>query len=418
MVTFFVYNSICFYEIRAPVNIRIFNPSFYNVMRNFNFYAPTKILFGKNKVVDMAPEILKYGNKVLLAYGGGSIKKMGLYQAVVELLAKNNIQFVELAGIQPNPRISSVREGIRLCRENNLDFILAVGGGSVIDCCKAIAAGVPYAGDAWDFMMRKASVDSPLPLGCVLTLAATGTEMNGNAVISNDDAHDKRAMSDVSLRPVFSVLDPALTFSVDKWQTAAGAVDVMSHVFEQYFTPDKGAFLQDSISEAILKTCVKYGPLAMQNPDDYEARANIMWASSLALNGMVATGKLPGDWATHDMEHQLSAVNDLTHGAGLAILFPVWMRYVLNEQTASKFAQMARNVWMVDDSNDMLAAQKGIDAVRTFFSSLGMPSRLSEVGFTADHIPSMAEKACLFGPIGCMKALAAEDVANIYRLAL
>jgi alcohol dehydrogenase YqhD (iron-dependent ADH family) len=387
-------------------------------MRNFNFYSPTKIIFGKNKIAEIAPEIKRYGNRVLLAYGGGSIKKTGLYQTVIDLLVQNGIFFVELSGIQPNPRMSSVREGVRLCRENKLNFILAVGGGSVIDCCKAIAAGSTYNGDAWDFMMRKASVATPLPLGCVLTLSATGTEMNGNAVISNDDENDKRAMSDVSLRPIFSLLDPTLTFTVDKWQTAAGAVDVMSHVFEQYFTPDKGAFLQDAIAEAILKTCIKYGPIAIQNPADYEARANIMWASSLALNGLTATGKLPGDWATHDMEHQLSVVNDLTHGAGLAILFPVWMGYVLSENSVGKFAQMARNVWGITDNDDWAAAKKGIDCVRSFFSSLGMPKQLSEVGFNQQHIQPMAQKACLFGTIGCMKQLTSLDVAAIYQLAL
>lgn len=387
-------------------------------MRNFNFYAPTKILFGKDMVNEMAPEIKKHGSRVLLAYGGGSIKKMGLYQKVVDLLKANDIFFVELSGIQPNPRIASVRQGIELCRVHNLDFVLAVGGGSVIDCCKAIVAGVPYRGDAWDFMMRKAAVNNPLPLGCVLTLSATGTEMNGNAVISSDEDNDKRAMSDVALRPVFSVLDPTLTYSVGKWQTAAGTVDVMSHVFEQYFTPDQGAYLQDAIAEAILKTCVKYGPVALADPQHYEARANLMWASSLALNGMTATGKLPGDWATHDMEHQLSVVNDLTHGAGLAILFPVWMTYVLSDKTAFKFAQMARNVWGIDEPDDIKAAHKGIAQVRTFFNSLDMPDTLSKVGFTEAHIPQMAEKAVLFGPLGCMRKLEKEDVAAIYKAAL
>ncbi|MFT3738609.1 MAG: iron-containing alcohol dehydrogenase [Breznakibacter sp.] len=386
-------------------------------MRNFNFYSPTKILFGKDKMREMVPEIKKYGSRVLLAYGGGSIKKTGLYQTVVDLFNANGISFVELSGIQPNPRIASVRQGIELCREHRLDFVLAVGGGSVIDCCKAIAAGVPYFGDAWDFMMRKAKVANPLPLGCVLTLSATGTEMNGNAVISSDEDNDKRAMSDVTLRPVFSVLDPTLTFSVSRWQTAAGTVDIMSHVFEQYFTPDQGAYLQDAIAEAILKTCVKYGPVALADPQNYEARANLMWASSLALNGMTATGKLPGDWATHDMEHQLSVVNDLTHGAGLAILFPVWMKYVLSEKTAFKFAQMARNVWGIDEFDDIEVAEKGILRVRVFFNSLGMPDTLSQVGFTEAHISPMAE-AVLFGPLGCMKKLGREDVAAIYRAAL
>lgn len=387
-------------------------------MKNFTFYSPTKILFGKNRVQDIAVEISKYGKRVLLTYGGGSIKLSGLYHTVINILQSNNFEVVELEGIQPNPRISSVYKGIQLCRDNQIDFILAVGGGSVIDCSKAIAAGVNYQGDAWDFMIRKAEVKNPLPLGCVLTLSATGTEMNGNAVISNDQESDKRAMSHVLLRPVFSVLDPLLTTTVNKYQTAAGTVDIMSHIFEQYFTPDDTAFVQDAIAEAILKTCIKYGPIAVNNPNDYEARANLLWASSLALNGLTATGKVPGDWSTHDMEHQLSVVNDLTHGAGLAILFPVWMNYVLNENTAPKLAQMARNVWGVVDEDDFSAANKGIEAVRNFFNSLGMPSNLKMVGITKDNILPMAKKACLFGNIGCFKTLSIDDVVAIYKNAL
>ncbi|MBN2744714.1 MAG: iron-containing alcohol dehydrogenase [Marinilabiliaceae bacterium] len=387
-------------------------------MRNFNFCAPTKILFGKNKVEEIGPEIKAHGTRVLLVYGGGSVKKMGLYDQVVTLLKAQSIFFVELSGVQPNPRITSVRDGVRLCREHNLDFILAIGGGSVIDCAKAIAAGVPYDGDAWDFPMGRAKVVNPLPLGTVLTLAATGTEMNGNAVISNDDVADKRGMGADSLRPKFSVLDPSLTFSVDKWQTAAGTADIMAHIFEQYFTLDKGTFIQDAIAEAILKTCIEYGPRALNRPDDYEARANLMWASSLALNGLTSTAKPEGDWATHQMEHQLSAVNDMTHGAGLAILFPVWMRYVLNEQTAAKLAQMARNVWGVDADDDREAALKGIDAVRQFFNSLGMPSSLTQGGIRRDDIPGMVQKACLFGPIGGFFKLEAKDVEAIYLNAL
>jgi alcohol dehydrogenase YqhD (iron-dependent ADH family) len=387
-------------------------------MRNFNFHAPTKILFGKDKTNEIGAEIKLHGSRVLLVYGGGSIKKTGLYDTVVSILNKESLFFVELSGVQPNPRISSVRKGIQLCRENKLDFILAVGGGSVIDCCKAIAAGVSYQGDPWDFMMRKADIVNPLPLGTILTLSATGTEMNGNAVLSNEETNDKRAMSDTTLRPRFSVLDPTLTFSVDKWQTAAGTVDIMAHVFEQYFTLDTGAFVQDAIAEAILKTCIEYGAKALVNPQDYEARANLMWASSLALNGLTATGKLPGDWATHDMEHQLSVVNDLTHGAGLAILFPVWMKYVLSPLTAPKLAQLARNVWGVNESDDMLAAEKGIAATRAFFSSLGMPSTLSEVGFNEGHVEPMAQKACLFGPIGCFKRLDVNGVMDVYKAAL
>ena len=385
-------------------------------MKNFNFIAPTKILFGKNKVTELAGELKGYKN-ILFAYGSGSIKKNGLYDNVVDQLKKAGVSFRELSGIQPNPRLNSVIEGVEICRKNNVDFILAVGGGSVIDCCKAIAAGVPYDGDPWDFTIRKAEVKDPLPLGTILTLAATGTEMNGNAVISRDDTKEKRALSSDSLRPKFSILDPVHTFTVNRWQTAAGTVDIMSHIFEQYFTPDRGTFVQDAIAEAILRTCIEYGPRALEKPDDYEARANLMWSSSLALNGLTVTGKMSGDWATHQIEHELSAVNDLTHGAGLAILFPVWMEYVLDERRAFKFAQMARNVFGITDGDDMAAAKKGIEAVREFFANMEMPSTLREVGITSGHFEHMAKQATIFGPIGFFKRLGTGQVKEILDLA-
>jgi len=385
-------------------------------MKNFNFLAPTKILFGKNKVNELAGELKPY-KKVLFAYGTGSIKKTGLYDSVVEQLNKAGVEFWELSGIRPNPRLDSVKEGIDICRKNSVGFILAVGGGSVIDCCKAVAAGVPYDGDPWDFTVRKAEVKDPLPLGTILTLAATGTEMNGNAVISRDDTKEKRALSSDLLRPKFSILDPTLTFSVNKWQTSAGTVDIMSHIFEQYFTPDRGTFVQDAIAEAILRTCIEYGPRALKNPEDYEARANLMWSSSLALNGLTLTGKMSGDWATHQIEHELSAYNDLTHGAGLAILFPVWMEYVLDERRAFKFAQMARNVFGILEQDEMEAARRGIKAVREFFLSLDMPSKLSEVDITDENFGHMAEQACKFGPIGVFRRLGEEQVKEILERA-
>ena len=385
-------------------------------MRNFNFHAPTKILFGKNKVNELAGELAQY-KKVLFAYGTGSIKKTGLYDKVIEQLKKAGAEFWELSGIKPNPRLDSVLEGVDICRENDVDFILAVGGGSVIDCCKAVAAGVPYGGNPWDFTIGKAKVKDPLPLGTILTLSATGTEMNGNAVISRDDTKEKRAMSHEKLKPKFSILDPTLTFSVNKWQTAAGTVDIMSHIFEQYFTPDLGTNVQDAVAEAILKTCIEYGPKALKAPEDYEARANLMWSSSLALNGLTVTGKMSGDWATHQIEHELSAYNDLTHGAGLAILFPVWMEYVLDKRRSFKFAQMARNVFGIVKQDDMEAARKGIKAVRAFFTSLDMPSKLSEVGIPSDNFDHMAEQACKFGPIGVFKRLGVDQVKEILERA-
>ncbi len=385
-------------------------------MKNFNFQAGTKILFGKNKINELADEILAYGSRVLITYGKGSVVKNGVLDKVKTKLEEKDIYITELNGIQPNPRLSSVKEGIAICRDQKIDFILALGGGSIIDATKAIAAGVKYEGDVWDFCTRKAKLESALPIGAILTLAATGSEMNGNAVISNEETKQKLAMGGDILRPKFSVLDPTLTFTVNKLQTAAGTVDIMSHIFEQYFTPDLGTEIQDSIAEAILKTCIKYGPIAIKEPENYEARANLMWASSLALNGLTATGKMMGDWATHGIEHELSAYNDLTHGVGLAILFPNWMNFVLNERNAFKFARLGRNVFDVKIEDDVEAAKETIKAIRNFFNSLDMPATLSEVNITDEHFEEMGKKACLFGPIGYFRRLNDAAVTQILEL--
>jgi alcohol dehydrogenase YqhD (iron-dependent ADH family) len=386
-------------------------------MKNFTFYSPTKVLFGENKITELADEILMYSKQVLIAYGQGSVVKSGLLQTVKDELSAKNISFVELSGIQPNPRIDSVKEGVVLCRKHDVGFILAIGGGSVIDASKAIAAGVEYDGNPWDFMERKAEVSNPLPLGCVLTLAATGSEMNGNAVISNEETQEKLAMSDDSLRPKVSVLDPTYTYTVNQWHTAAGTVDIMSHIFEQYFTPEEETEVQDSIAEAILKTCIKYGPVAINEPENYEARANLLWASSLALNGLTGTGKMMGDWSSHGIEHEVSALYDLTHGVGLAILFPYWMKYVLDSDNAYKFARLGKNVFGIDDEDVLIAAEKAIDAIRAFFTSLNMPSTFSEVNISSQHFKIMGEKACKFGPIGYFKRLNAVAVTDILEMA-
>ncbi len=387
-------------------------------MKNFNFDTSTEILFGKGKVMEVIPRIKKLSYRLLLAYGGGSIKKIGLYDEVVQLLKSDEIDFIELSDIKPNPRISSVREGIRLCREHKLEFILAVGGGSVLDCCKAIAAGFYYNGDPWSFMIGKAVIKKALPVGAILTLAATGSEMNGNAVISNQETLEKRAMISPLLRPVFSVLDPEYTYTVNKWQTAAGITDIMSHIFEFYFTPDIGTHVQDALAESLMKVCIECGPVAINQPRNYEARANILWASTLALNGLLGAGKNQGDWASHAIEHEISAIYDLTHGAGLSIVFPAWMNYVLEKDNAWKFAKMARNTWNIADKNDISAAKKGIIAVQNFFSSLGMPVKLKEVDIDDTHLIEMGKKACKFGSIGVMKSLSAEDVTAILRNAM
>ncbi|WP_075589973.1 iron-containing alcohol dehydrogenase [Labilibacter marinus] len=385
-------------------------------MKNFNYHTSTKILFGKNKINEIAGEILNYGKHVLITYGQGSVIKSGLLEKVKTILADNDIKVSELGGIQPNPRLESVKKGISICKENDIDFILALGGGSIIDGSKAIAAGVKYEGDVWDFYIRKAKVEDALPIGTVLTLAATGSEMNGGSVVTNDETQEKLPISSESLKPKFSVLDPTLTFSVNKYQTASGVVDIMSHVFEQYFTPDMGTELQDNIAEGILKTCINEGPIALAEPENYQARANLMWASSLALNGLTGTGKMMGDWGTHMIEHEVSAIYDLTHGVGLAILFPNWMKFVLNERNAFKFARLGRNVFGIKEEDEVLAANKTIDAIRAFFSSLDMPAKLSEVNIPEEHFKKMGEKACKFGPIGYFRRLNDVAVTEILEL--
>ncbi len=385
-------------------------------MKNFSFQAGTKILFGKNQIGNLVEEISKYSQRILITYGKGSVIKNGLLETVKSKMREANIYFEELSGIQPNPRIDSVREGVKLCRDNNLGFILALGGGSVIDASKTIAAGYSYQGDPWDFCLRKAKVENPLPVGCALTLAATGSEMNGNAVISNDETEEKLALGSDLLRPKVSMLDPTYTYSVNEWYTAAGTVDIMLHVFENYFSPDLGADLQDYIAEGILKTCIDYGPIALKDPENYIARANLMWASSLALNGLTVTGKRMGDWSSHSIEHEVSAIYDLTHGAGLSIIFPNWMKFVLDEKNAYKFARLGKNVFDIKEQDEMIAAEKTIVAVRDFFTSLKMPSHLSEVNISVDRVEEMAKKACKFGPIGYFKRLNSDMIVEILKM--
>lgn len=389
-------------------------------MNNFEFYAPTKILFGKGQIKKLPEEIKKYASKVLLAYGGGSVKKIGLYDKTVSLLKENGIDFIELSGIEPNPKLDSVIEGVKLCREHKVEAILAVGGGSVIDCCKAVSASVGYEGDPWDILLDSSLITSALPIFDVLTLSATGTEMNGNAVISNMETNDKKALKSVLVKPVCSVLDPEYTLSVSPWQTASGVADIMSHIFEVYFSKAENALVQDKISEGLLKVCIECGKKAFDCPDDYEARANIMWASSLAINGLNSAGKAGEPWSCHSMEHQLSAYYDITHGAGLATLTPAWFRYVLNDDTVDKFKSFGVNVWGIDPSIDRyeianLAINK---TANFFFDELKLPRTLSEYGIDETYLDIMAEKAADEGLEYAYYPLAKEDVLNIYKACL
>jgi len=296
-------------------------------MKNFRHEIRTVIYFGKGEVKALGPELKKRAKKVLIVTGGGSVKKNGILDSVVKQIKETGIPFTELSGVVPNPRLKSVYKGIDRCKKESVDFILAVGSGSVIDASKAIAAGVRYKGDVWDFFKKGTPLNDALPIATVLTLSATGSEMNGNTVITKDDTKRKLAFGSPLLRPVFSILDPEYTYTVDKFNTAAGVVDVMVHVFEQYFSHTKGADVQDRMAEGLLKVCIKYGPIVHKNPKDYIARANIMWAGSLALNDLVGNGK-EEDWASHAIEHALSAVYDISHRAGLAIVSPSWIQHV------------------------------------------------------------------------------------------
>lgn len=386
-------------------------------MNNFNFHAPTKILFGKGQIENLGDEIIPYAKKVLLAFGGGSVKKSGLYDKTIAILKEKGIGFTELSGIEPNPKIESVRKGVALCRENNLEAIVAIGGGSVIDCSKAISAAVGYDGDAWDIVLDSSLITSSIPIFTVLTLSATGTEMNGNAVISNMETNDKKALKSPLVKPVCSVLDPEYTCSVSPWQTASGTADIMSHIFEVYFSNARGALVADGIAETLLKVCIECGEKAFNNPNDYEARANLMWASSLAINGLLATGKAGEPWSCHAMEHQLSAYYDITHGAGLATVTPSWFRFILSDTTVDKFVSYGVNVWGIDKNLAPFdIANKAIEKTEEFFfNTLKLPRTLKEYGIDETHLKDMATKAEKEHLNKAIVPLTADDVMAIYK---
>ncbi len=354
---------------------------------------------------------------MLITYGGGSIKKNGIYDKVCELLKDFNIS--ELSGIEPNPRIGTVRKGIEICRENNIDVILAVGGGSTIDCSKAIGAGVFYEGDAWDLVKEPQKIGKVLPIVTVLTIAATGSEMNKTAVISNPETNEKLATKAKKMAPRASILDPEYTYTLPAIQTAAGTADIMSHVIENYFKRES-AYLQDQISEGILKTCIKYCKTALQNPTDYEARSNLMWASSLALNGLCGRGKDDEVWSCHPIEHELSAFYDITHGVGLAILTPRWMRYILSEKTVDKFVDYAVNVWGFEKSDDKFdLANKGIDSTERFFAECGIPMNLGKLGIDDSLLEKMSHAVIAHRDLSnAYVPLNEEDVLNILKMCL
>jgi alcohol dehydrogenase len=387
-------------------------------MQNFTFYNPTKLIFGKDQLSQLQNEIPQYGKKVLVVYGGGSIKRNGLYDKVMAQLNEIGAEVFELAGVEPNPRISTVRKGVEICKNEGVDFLLAVGGGSVIDCTKAIAAGAKYDGDAWDLVIKKAFAAKALPFGTVLTLAATGSEMNAGSVITNWETNEKYGWGSPVTFPKFSILDPVNTFTVPKNQTVYGIVDMMSHVLEHYFHLEENTDFQDRMCESLLITIMEAAPKLLEDLESYEHRAAILYSGTMALNGILNMG-YRGDWATHNIEHAVSAVYDIPHGGGLAILFPNWMKHNLNVKP-ERFKQLAVRVFHVDPTGKTVkeTALEGIEKLREFWNSIGAPSRLADYDIDDSKIELMADKATINGEFGNFAKLNHADVVSIYRASL
>jgi len=357
-------------------------------MNNFNFYSPTEFVFGKDREVECGDYVIKHGgSKVLLHYGSSSAKKSGLLDRVQKSLQNKGIPFVELGGVQPNPHDSLVYKGIELCRKESVDFILAIGGGSAIDSAKAIAMGVPYDGDFWDFYSGK-SPQKALPVGTILTIAAAGSEGSGDSVITKEDGMLKRGAGGDCIRPKFSILNPQLTCTLPAYQTACGATDIMAHIFERYFTNTKEVEVTDRLCEALLLTMIKETPRVIADPQNYDARANIMWAGMVAHNNIVGVGR-DQDWNSHGIEHELSALYDCAHGAGLAVIMPAWMEYVMNHDVM-RFAQVATRVWgcQMNFANPEITAKEGIGKFRQFLSNIGMPINFAQLGAKESDIPT------------------------------
>lgn len=387
-------------------------------MKPFVYENPTRLYFGQGQITHLTEEIKRLGSRVLLLYGGGSIKRNGVYEAVMNILQEAGAEVVELSGVDPNPRISTVRQGALLCRDKGLQWVLAVGGGSVIDCAKAIAAAAVYEGDFWDVISHKASAKGALPMGTVLTLAATGSEMNSGSVITNEETQEKLGWGSIHTYPKFSILDPAYTASVPKDQTVYGIADIMSHVFEQYFHHDETSIVQDGFCESILRAVVLTAPELIQDLNNVSLRETILYCGTMALNGVLSMG-VTGDWANHDVEHAVSAVYDIPHGGGLAILFPHWMDIAV-EKHPDRFAQLAMNVFGVEavDKSALEIGKEGIEELREFWRGLGAPTRLSDYGIDDSQIALMADKATATGPKGRFITLTNEVVADIYSRAL
>lgn len=393
-------------------------------MQNFEFYTPTKMIFGKDTHKNVGEVIKGYGiGKILLHYGKDSVKKTGLYDEIVDSLNAAGISFAELGGVEPNPKLSLCREGIKIAKESGAELVLAVGGGSVIDSAKLIAAGALYDGDPWDFPSKKANVTKALPVATVLTLSASGSEMSSSCVITNEDGWLKRGYGTDFNRPLFSICNPCLTYTVNPYQTACGIVDIMMHTLERYFTTGDPFMITDEMAEGVLRATIKAGKAAIADPEDYEARANLMWAGSLSHNNLTGAGT-PFLMGCHQLEHELSGMFDnVSHGAGLAVIYPAWAKYMLRHKV-ERFRQLAVNVWNIcpDGKTDEEIALEGIKASEEFFTSIGMPVRLSEldINITDEAIEEMSEKCTFFGTrtLPDYVELGKKEISEIFKLAM
>ena len=389
-------------------------------MENFQYYTPTKIIFGRGAEEQTGQLAAEQGcKKVLVHYGGGSVVRSGLLERIYRSLDAVGISYVSLGGVVPNPRLSLVYEGIRLARKEQVDFILAVGGGSVIDSAKAIGYGVANEGDVWDFYEKRRTAKACLPIGVVLTIAAAGSEMSDSSVITKEEGWLKRGYSSNYARARFAVMNPELTMTLPKYQTASGCVDIMMHTMERYFNRGENMEMTDGISEHLLRTVMKNAKILMNEPDNYQARAEVMWAGSLSHNGLTGCGTGGGDWASHQLEHELGGMFDVAHGAGLAAVWGSWARYVM-DAAPERFAKFAVNVMGVEPEAEKLkTAQKGIEAMEDFYRALDMPVCIGDMGIelTEEQMRELAEKCSHFGKrtIGCIKKLDQEDMYQIYK---
>ncbi|SOC41255.1 iron-containing alcohol dehydrogenase [Ureibacillus acetophenoni] len=386
-------------------------------MNEFTFYNPVRLHFGKGQISALEKELPKYGDKILVVYGGGSIKRNGLYNEVMTILEKLNMKVFELSGVEPNPRVATARKGIEICKKEGIDFVLAVGGGSVIDCSKLIVAGAKIDEDPWNIVIHKIEVKDALPLGTILTIAATGSEMNAGSVITNEETMEKYGWGSPYVFPKFSILDPTYTFTLPLNQTVYGIVDMMSHVFEQYFHNATNTPVTDEMCEGVLRTVIATAPKLVNDLENYELRETILLSGTIALNTFLSMGST-GDWATHDIEHAVSAVYDIPHGGGLAILFPNWMRHNVHVNP-ERFAQLATRVFGVNPEGKTAEeiAHEGINRLSEFWISIGAPSRLADYKIDDSKLDLLVEKA-MARPLGVFKVLQAEDVRKILEMSL